>query len=120
MSGEDATPSRELFDKGLQPERTALAWRRTALALAVGALVSVRVLPSVLGSWALIPAGAGVVAALVIAWAAHRRHVRTLDALSDHRDDGPPGPGALLLLTLVVVSVGGGAAAMAVVLTQGI
>jgi hypothetical protein len=39
-----------LFDPGLQPERTALAWRRTALSIAVGSLVSLRVLMDAFGS----------------------------------------------------------------------
>jgi hypothetical protein len=38
------------WDPGLQPERTALAWRRTGLALTVGSLIGLRVLPPLLGS----------------------------------------------------------------------
>ncbi|PZF53302.1 hypothetical protein DEJ23_14870 [Curtobacterium sp. MCSS17_008] len=62
---------RQVFDPGLQPERTALAWRRTALALTVAALVAVRILPETLGLWTVLPAGAGLVAAVAVLVAAH-------------------------------------------------
>ena len=51
-------------DPGLQPERTELSWRRTLLALAVGALVSVRVLPPVLGAWTIATGLLGVLVAV--------------------------------------------------------
>lgn len=53
----------ELWDPGLQPERTALAWRRTAIAAAAAALVVLRV-AIVHDAW---PAAAGAFLALVIA-----------------------------------------------------
>ena len=51
-------------DPGLQAERTSLAWRRTALSVAVGSLIGLRALPPQLG-----PAGY-VVAALGLLWSA--------------------------------------------------
>ncbi len=71
-----AQSQRALFDKGLQPERTALAWRRTALALAVASLGATRVLPGLLGAWAVIPASLGVALSVWVLVLAHRRHVR--------------------------------------------
>jgi uncharacterized membrane protein YidH (DUF202 family) len=83
-----------LYDAGLQPERTALAWRRTGLALSAGSLIAVRVLATSLG------------------------HSRTLDALLG-RVSGPAKlPSGRLPLAVTVVSVAGGLAALGVVLAS--
>ncbi|RWZ67758.1 DUF202 domain-containing protein [Labedella populi] len=93
------------FDAGLQPERTALAWRRTALALVVAAVVGIRVLPTLLGAWAVVPAGAGVVLAVVVLVASHHRyreqHIRLTTASTD-RIALPDGtlPGLVAAMTL--------------------
>jgi len=92
-----------LFDPGLQPERTALAWRRTALALAVGALIALRLLPPVLGLWSLAAGLVGIAFAAVIWVLAGRRAQRTREAL---RHPTAPLPGAGLLLLVALVAAG--------------
>jgi uncharacterized membrane protein YidH (DUF202 family) len=95
--------SRQLFDPGLQPERTELAWRRTTLALAVGALVALRLLPPALGSWSIIVGLAGLVLAVLIWVLAYRRAHHTNHALR-HNYGQLPGGGLLLLLAAITTA----------------
>lgn len=103
-------------DPGLQPERTELAWRRTALALAIGSLLSLRVFPLVLPppweAWGLLPGGVGVVAAGVLWFTARRRQQRQTSVL---RGDGTMGPGGGMLVALTGLTVAFGLAAVALV-----
>ena len=100
------------FDAGLQPERTALAWRRTALSLVLGALISLRILPPVLGTWSLVLSFAGLALSLVLWVRARKRAANTTSAL--HEDRALP-DGTLALQLGVTVSAAG-ALALAYVL----
>lgn len=60
-------------DPGLQEERTELAWRRTLLAIAAGALLAVRVLSDALGVAALVVGAAGLVVTATLWIAVGRR-----------------------------------------------
>lgn len=103
------------FDAGLQPERTALAWRRTALTLAVGAVVAIRILPEHLGAWALAPAGAGLALAIVIVIWAQRRYTAVHRRLTTSESDRIPLLDGRLAMTVTITVIGGGAASLATV-----
>ena len=99
---------RRIFDPGLQPERTELAWRRTALAIGVGSLLALRVLPAIapspaLGPVWLAPGILGLVFAVGLWVRAQARHIRLNRALLDDRPRELPGAGLLLALTCFVV-----------------
>lgn len=90
-------------DPGLQPERTALSWRRTLLAMAVGSLVSVRVLPPVLGDWSIAIGLAGLAMVGVLWVLAHRRH-RTVEAVFRGVRPASAMPGGALLLAVALLA----------------
>jgi len=101
------------FDPGLQPERTALAWRRAGLSLGVGSLAAGRLLePVVHDAWVL--GGAGVALAVGLLLGARRRAVLVDRAL--HADGTlAAGPGAGLLAATAAVAVLVGVAGLLVV-----
>ncbi|PZE32863.1 DUF202 domain-containing protein [Curtobacterium sp. MCSS17_006] len=106
---------RRLFDAGLQPERTALAWRRTALALVVASLVAVRILPELLGTWAILLAGLGLIASVAVLVAAHRRYRIVHRTLTRSDTDRVPLPSGWLPLAVAAGVVASGVAAAVVV-----
>ncbi|TFV83995.1 DUF202 domain-containing protein [Microbacterium sp. dk485] len=104
-----------LFDPGLQPERTELAWRRTALAMGIGSLLAVRLLPTAMGSpWWALPGFAGILLTAALWLGARRRHRAVARALAAHGDRAALPGGALpaMLATLVALIGAGGAAAV--------
>lgn len=104
-----------VFDPGLQPERTELAWRRTALALAVGSLIALRVLPVAFGNpWWILVGGVGLtVSAGVWIWARHRSV--TVAARLNRDGDRVSLPGAAVLLALATFVTFTAFAALAVI-----
>lgn len=119
MTGQGRIPPGSLvsgpFDPGLQPERTELAWRRTALAVAIGSVVSLRIFPLLLPSdaaaWGLAPGVVGIGAACAFWLAARRRQLQTTAALHSANAPGPstaalPGSGMLLALTMLATAFG--------------
>lgn len=108
------------FDAGLQLERTSLAWRRTALALSVASLAALRIMPDVLGVWALVPTGVGAAASVAALFLAHRSYRRIHTALTSSetwRTD-LSGGGLPALIAGVMVLVGLTAFLAAVRLSQ--
>ena len=106
--------SSDLFDIGLQPERTQLAWRRTALAIATASLIAARLCPALLGHvlWA-IPGLLGVAFAVFVWMAARRRYRRF--AVATPADDPVSLPGAEQMLAVTVFGVVSGGVSLIIV-----
>jgi uncharacterized membrane protein YidH (DUF202 family) len=100
------SPGSRLFDPGLQPERTELAWRRTTLALVVGAIVALRILPAALGTWSITAVVAGFGFTGLIWLLARHRARQTRQALLDHA--ALPHGGGLMLLLAAITATGAG------------
>ena len=107
-----------VVDLGMQAERNALAWRRTALGVGVGGVVALRVAAPALGPAVAAAAVTGGVLAVLAFWLAGRRYRAVQKSLRERGDLGalarPAGP-------LVAVSVATtliGAVAVAFVLSR--
>ena len=95
-----------LFDPGLQPERTELAWRRTALSLSVGSLIALRILPQALDSvFGILPGLLGLAGAAFLWFTARRRHRRVNAVLLGVSDRALLPDGALLSFAASVTTV---------------
>jgi uncharacterized membrane protein YidH (DUF202 family) len=105
-------------DPGLQAERTALAWRRTALGVGVGGVVALRVAGPALGPGAVVAALAGGVLAAVAFWTAGRRYRAVQASLRDRGDLGALARPALPLVAVCVATTLIAAIAVAFVLTR--
>lgn len=106
--------SAPIYDVGLQPERTQLAWRRTAMAVAVGSVVSLRILPTVIETalW-YAPGGVGLAFAGWIWWVARRRYRRFVTQTV--RTGNPVSAGGAAMLAIAIFASLLGLAALSVV-----
>ncbi len=102
MTGERAG---QVFDPGLQPERTVLAWQRTVLALGIGVLAGSRMLLPVLGVLTYVFLAVGLAVVLGLFLAIRRRYERMHAHLTrESRLSLPHGavlPGAMALFVLL-------------------
>jgi len=94
------------FDPGLQVERTALAWRRTGLAVLVGSLIGLRVLAPELGWGSVIAGVAGSALGVTLLWASARRHRRVVAALTGADSNVLPGGALLVVVAMAVLLLG--------------
>jgi uncharacterized membrane protein YidH (DUF202 family) len=107
----------QVWDPGLQPERTSLAWQRTALALLGVGLLVPRVAWATLGAWSLVPSGLVVAAAVAVLAAGFRRYRAAHRALTT---GGTLHDGRLaLLVTLTALVIGALALGLLVASTPG-
>lgn len=98
-----------LRDPGLQPERTLLAWRRTALALVVLSALATRYLAVDLGPVAGALGGVGVLVSAIAVASAHLRYravVSDFAAADAGQRPLPSGGRTLALVTLATLGIG--------------
>lgn len=94
------------FDPGLQPERTALAWQRTGLSIALALLVGARLVAHLGAAWAPALAAAGIIGITVLLTIGHRRYARVHRALTAEPPQKLPGAAALLSWVIATTALG--------------
>jgi len=105
------------IDPGLQPERTLLAWRRTALALGVVSAVAARFTLEQLGLFAVLGGATGVALSAVGYLGARKRYRRMHSSLSSNEPVLAGSSWPLFALAASVIFLG--VAAMVYVLLAG-
>ena len=106
-----------VFDPGLQHERTALAWERTAIASMVAGVLLARYAAQTLHFvWAALGIGQVVLGSLVLLWSA--RHYDELHGPL-RAGQSPVHPTAARVVGLGVIGFTGGALLLAVVIALG-
>jgi putative membrane protein len=108
-----------VFDEGLQVERTALAWRRTSLALAVAAVGVGRLAAPVIGAVAIALAGLGLLQALTVSVNARRRYRLAHRSLTSRGDLADLRQGGLPIAALAGSCLTVGVLALAFVVGSG-
>lgn len=98
-------------DVGLQAERTAMAWQRTALGL--GGVSALLVHLSEGSVVAALPGVAGLLVTVALLVLAERRYVRMVARLD--AEESPLGRGVIRLVTVVVVALSASAIALLLV-----
>ena len=91
-------------DPGLQPERTALAWQRTALALTVNGVVAARSAAIEHSIWMGAVSGATLLAALAVYFIARRRRI-TLMSPGDTPLHNPGAPNARVMQAMIAATL---------------
>lgn len=86
------------FDPGLQPERTFIAWRRTALALCVALVGGARLSLPVVGAVAVWVGVIGVAVAVLVYLTVAFRYRQVHEALSAGESESPAGGAPLAAL----------------------
>jgi uncharacterized membrane protein YidH (DUF202 family) len=94
-----------VYDPGLQPERTLLAWRRTCLAFVLASAVAVRFTVEIAGPIAVVIGVLGALLALGAYVGVHRRYRAALRSLVT-RDVLDTGALPMLAATLAALAIG--------------
>lgn len=123
MSAVDRDEAPAVPDAGLQAERTALAWQRTALVLAATAAAVLRLVAYRAGAVATVACAVVAIAAVAVLWITRRRYRSTVHAVrqdvDDEPDAGPSMPGAKLPTTVVAATLILGLAEICSILLDG-
>ena len=114
VGDEDGPGPDRVFDRGLQHERTALAWDRTGLSLLVVGALLLRSGGPPYGDLVHAPGYFGLSVGAILLWAGGRRYRRREATL--RQGASPVRPGLVVLATVAALMMA--VAAIAVILTR--